>query len=410
MKNRHKIVLMIFVTIIFFVLSFIPHKAFAEEWDVLVDPILPQNQFNPSVEYFDLRMSPGQVQDLMLELTNTSEIEQKVNIQINDATTNDKGNIDYTDRWQTIEREESLKLSLTDIAEAESELTIPAKQKKTAVVHLKMPDQQFDGMVLGGIKVLLTNPENVEPKVSKGKKSYTIAVKLTETAESVAANLELLEVRPAKESEKNVIKATIRNDQAMTLDDIELTAEIKKKDENVIYYQAEASGYRMAPNSKFDFIIEHEDKPFQAGAYDIQISANSKETGQSWSWDQEFKIMADEQKKTDKSTDVDSSKDDLKIYIIISTVTLSLLLLVLLVVLIRRRNKEKRYAEELYRQRKKYEQSLKLKKKKPRPKPKAKLNSPKKNEPVKKKKGHPQTGNMKKTKKKRKVKKNPERS
>ncbi|MTD40458.1 DUF916 domain-containing protein [Erwinia sp. CPCC 100877] len=407
MKNRHKIFPMIIVTIIFFVFSFIPHKAFAEAWDVLVAPVLPHNQFNPTVEYFDLRMSPGQDQDLKLELTNTSENEQKVNIQINDATTNNKGNIDYTDRWKTIARETSLELSLTDVAEAESEIVIPAKQKKTAVIHLKMPEKQFDGMVLGGIKVLLMNSGNEDQKNSKGKKSYTIAVKLTETAKPVAANLELLEVFPAKESKKNVIKATIRNDQAMTLDEIELTAEINKKNSNAIYYQTEVAGYRMAPNSRFDFIIEHEDKPFQAGDYEIHIAASSKETGQSWNWDQEFKITADEQKETNNTDTFTSWKDNLNIYITICTATLLAILLVLFLLLIRRHRQEKRYAEEMYRQRKKYEQSKKLKKKKTRPRPKAKPDSPKKNEPVKKKKGDPQTGNPKKVKKKRKVKKTP---
>lgn len=329
-------------------------------WAVSVKPILPNNQHNPEATYYDLRMKPNQEQDLALELTNTSDKKQQVTLQINDATTNELGDIDYSDRSKIVARDKSLKLGLKDIASAESEITIPAHETITTTVHLKMPEDQFNGMILGGIKVFSTEKRNKDQAATnqqdQASKTYIVAVKLTETDTPITAKLNLLNVFSVKESKKNLIKATIQNDQAVNLEDIELTAKVYKDNSDKLSFQTQLTGYRMAPNSSLTFIIDDEHQVLQPGSYQVAIAAKSKATNQEWQWDKEVKIMSAEDKEKDSLTE---SKENLMFYTIIFVSTFVLLLLLLLILLILRKRKEKRYAEALYNKNKKREPNKK---------------------------------------------------
>lgn len=354
MINKRKTLHLVILVIVFFILS-LSFMFIGTEIGlaVSVKPILPENQHDPEVTYYDLRMNPGQEQALQLELTNTSNRQQKVTMQINDATTNEIGDIDYSDRSKIVSRDESLETSLKDVATVESELTIPANKSMTATVHLKMPKQRFDGMILGGIKVVSAE-KSIEPReaVPEEKKTYIVAVKLTETDVPVVAKLNLLGVVSETNLGKKAIKATIQNDQAINVEDIEYIAKIYKKNSDKIIHQAKVTGYRMAPNSSFTFHIAEEKQVFQDGTYQIHLTAKSKATNQEWEWDKEFKITKNEEKKT-TNTAIGSDKSNLMLYITICVMTLSALLIFLLVLLISRKRKEKRYVEALYQKKKK---------------------------------------------------------
>lgn len=313
---------------------------------VSVKPILPENQHDLDATYYDLRMNPGQEQALKLELTNTSSKQQKVTIQVNDATTNEFGDIDYSDRSKIVSRDKSLKIALKDIVTIDSELTIPAHKTMTTTIQLKMPDQRFDGMILGGIKVVSSEAKNTE------KQTYIVAVKLTETDIPVAAKLNLLDVVSETKAGKNTIKATIQNDQAVNLEDIEYIANIYKENSNKILHKSKVIGYRMAPNSSFTFTIGEEKELSQVGTYRMHLMAKSKATNQEWEWKKDVEITKNEDKKITRRA-IGSDKNNLKLYITICVITFSGLLILLIVLLIARKRKEKRYMEALYQKKKK---------------------------------------------------------
>ncbi|WP_086314708.1 hypothetical protein A5821_002317 [Enterococcus sp. 7F3_DIV0205] len=362
MINKRKRLRLIVVMIGFFLLSLIVIVAKPEVGSaVSVKPILPKNQHNSEATYYDLRMKPSQEQELNLELANTSDTEQKVTFQINDATTNDSGDIDYSDRSKSISRDKSLKISLKDIATIESELIIPAKKTITTRVYLKMPENKFDGMILGGIKVVSSEKNN---KLSdsddkrQDKKTYIVAVKLTETDTPIVAKLNLLTILSSRESNKTVIKATIQNDQAVNLEDIEFVAKVYKKDSDQLFSQSKVTGYRMAPNSSFVFKLDEENKKFSAGKYQIELTAKSKATNQEWQWKKELEIAKSDNRKDRTAKDV-TDKEKIMLYTIICVITFVLLLLLLLILLILRKRKEKRYEEALYHRKKKRDRNNK---------------------------------------------------
>ncbi|WP_207694337.1 hypothetical protein DOK67_0000922 [Enterococcus sp. DIV0212c] len=324
---------------------------------VTVKPTLPKNQHNPEATYYDLRMVPNQEQDLTLELVNDSDSEQKVTIQINDATTNDAGEIDYSDRSKDIPRDKSLKYSLKDIAKAESEIIVPAKKTITTTVHVTMPGDEFNGMVLGGIKVT-SSEKNKQTSPSESKeKTYVVAVKLTETDTPVAAELDLLKIIPLQDTKAKVIKATIQNKQAVNLEDIEYTTKIYKKNSDKVLHQTKVAGHRMAPNSSYALVIAEEKQELQAGEYQAQVTAKSKETNQEWKWTKEFEISQTTEEKEKKASKIGSDREKLLFYTIIFVITFVFLLVLLLILLILRKRKEKQFEEAMEYRKKKRERN-----------------------------------------------------
>ena len=75
----------------------------------------------------------------------------KVKININNGTTNNNGITDYSGSGK---KNATLKVGFTDVATVESEdVTIPAKSAVDVPVTIKMPETQYDGQILGGIRV-----------------------------------------------------------------------------------------------------------------------------------------------------------------------------------------------------------------------------------------------------------------
>jgi len=68
----------------------------AENLNYTVSADLPKNQLNSKVSYFDLKVTPGQTQDLTIQIKNSDNAAHKYVVTPNRATTNDNGVIDYS--------------------------------------------------------------------------------------------------------------------------------------------------------------------------------------------------------------------------------------------------------------------------------------------------------------------------
>lgn len=349
MTNKRKSVHIGIVMLGFFLLLFVSVVVKTERYlAVSVQPILPENQHNIEATYYDLRVTPGQEQELKLELINTSDVEQKVIIQINDATTNEKGDIDYSDRTSVVPKDDSLNISLKDIATTDPEIIVPARETKIATVQLKVPKNQFDGMILGGIKVISFEKKSTD---KQEEKTYIVAVKLTETDVPVKAELDLLKLSPSQISGENVFEAAIQNKQATNLEDIEYVAEVYTKASNELVQKTKVTGYQMAPNSTFIWTVRGEAQAFQSGKYKIHLTAKSQDTTQEWQWDEEIEFAQMKEEKNSNFT-ISTDKKHLLFYTIISMITFVFLLVLLLVLLILRKRKEKQYRAAIYYEKK----------------------------------------------------------
>ncbi|AQP53443.1 hypothetical protein CBF34_08045 [Vagococcus penaei] len=291
MDSKKNVIRGLFFAVIgIFIISFNGQKIYAADTlAVAVNAILPENQRNKEVTYYDLQVTPEQKQELEFELINSSKKSQTVQLQINNATTNDLGNIDYSDRTQNLARDTSLKIALTDIAEIPNEVVVPANSQQIVKIKLTIPKEPFEGEILGGIRVT-TLDEDTEGDASaqmtiKNKVAYTIGLSLTESDEPVKVALDLIDVKPVI---GQGIQATIQNSQPLVIDGITYHAKVTKKGQQRIIYQTTVENYRFAPNSTVNLLIDGNQESLQAGIYDLTIKATTKKPEGTWTMKKEF--------------------------------------------------------------------------------------------------------------------------
>ena len=183
MKRR----MTLFVSLFFLLLSYFPISGYAEEGDVefSVKAVIPDNQIDTKKSYFNLRMQPKQKQEIETIVYNDSDEEITINISVHNATTNQNGLIVYE---QDAKIDPSLKIPLnTIVTVGNQKITIPAYRSKTITATIGMPDDEFDGTILGGLHFEKENEEDESSQSVniQNKYDYVIGVQLSENDHEV---------------------------------------------------------------------------------------------------------------------------------------------------------------------------------------------------------------------------------
>lgn len=323
----------------------------ADAMNVGVTAIIPDNQVDKNQTYFDLLMKPGQEQELEVKLTNSSDEDRTVEIQVNPATTNDNGTADYSLKETPKNRDSSLKISMADIATTENEVLVPKKSSVNAKIKLKMPNETFKGVVAGGIRVSeKENEKKEEEKKDTGgvqinnKFVFTVGLQLRteESLEGLEPDLVLdkTKIKPKHVNYRNFVGINLQNNQPVFIRDLEVEAKIYKKGSKEVLHETKKTQMKMSPNSNFNFGVDWENKELEGGDYVASVRAYSKDYDKEWKWDnQEFHIDAETAKKLNAEA-VNLEKSNKKLYIMIG-IGLILLLLLIIILLIMKNKKEK---------------------------------------------------------------------
>lgn len=324
-----------------------PSLSEASEMSVSVKAILPDNQLVKNAGYYDLLMKPGQSQDLGFEVFNSGEKDVTLNVAIHPAFTGDGGAIDYTRSPK--DKDESLKVPLTDIATVDSTVSIPAKGSTKVPIHLSMPKEGFDGIILGAIRVTHAEDESAEKAKEEkagisieNKVAYVVAISLRMTEKKVESDLKLKSIGASQVAGRNTVKVQLQNPTASLIDEVTYDAQISEKNGNDILHANKVSNYRVAPNTAFNFPISWENQAFKAGTYTLKMTARSEKTKQEWDFEQDFTITAEEAKKLNETAA--ELETDYMQYIIYGAIALGALISIfgVIIVIITRRNKKKR--------------------------------------------------------------------
>lgn len=318
----------------------------AEEIPISVKAILPDNQVTADAGYYDLNVEPGAKQELSFQLYNQGETDATVNIDINPAYTGDGGSFVYTEN--DANKDSSMNYSLSSIASSEQTVSIPAKGTTITKIKLEIPSEPFEGLILGAIRV--TSADTAEEKTEEDKKgfnisnnfAYSVAIQLRESDVLPESDLAIKKVFAAQVAGRNTVKVNLQNPTPTIIDNVSYEASVNKKGENTPLHETKVKGYRVAPNTNYNIPISWENQPFSAGTYVANVKAKSEDTGQEWSFQQEFVISAKEAKKLNDQA-VDLEKDYL-MYILIgagSFIVLVIFLVILLVVLSKKKKKRK---------------------------------------------------------------------
>lgn len=258
---------------------------------------LPENQIDQSKTYFDLRVQPGQVQDIQVDLVNLTQQELTLQIYATTAVTNNNGVIDYT--IVDPKRNETLKYPFSEIAQVVNpEVVLAEKEQKTVNIQLTIPEETFSGVILGGIFVTPQEKEGNQKATKQvtTQQSMVKGVCLSENDEAVEPKLEFLQAQAGQIGYRNVFQAILQNPQPIILDNLDIKASVYKKGNmNQAVYENESNGLKMAPNSSFNYAVPLNSALFVPGNYVMKLKAVSGE--QEWEFEQPLNVTVVEAEK-----------------------------------------------------------------------------------------------------------------
>lgn len=354
MKKSKQLVTLILASLFLF----ISVKGMASEFNFAVNPVIPENQIDKSKTYFDLKMPPGSVQTVEVQLRNDTDKDVVIEPKIASATTNLNGVVEYGQN--DIEPDETLKHNLKDLVDVAETITIPKQSQVTVPLKISMPSESFTGMISGGLTLKEKQEETSDQSEEQGlaiknEYAYVVAILLRQTTDEVVPDLNLLAVEPSQVNARNVINVTLQNPTATYLNSFRLINEVTKKGQSDSLYSSDTSGMQMAPNSHFSYPISLEGQKLEAGTYVLKSVAYSgkNDEGQykvkngdeeetylyKWEFEKEFTVAGDVARDLNRK-DVTIEEDNTWLYLLIG-----LLLLIIAFLIVWYRRKKKNEAE-----------------------------------------------------------------
>ncbi|MHC5247463.1 DUF916 domain-containing protein [Enterococcus sp. LJL90] len=269
--------------------------------NLLVSPLLPDNQLTSGVNYFDLLLEKGAEQTVTVVLNNPTDQDRVVAIEINPATTTYNGTVEYEDKEPN---EDLVPFNIRDAVEVEERIELPANQTTDVPVTIKMPDVTFDGMVAGGLKLREITEETAksETSVDSAEKStddttadsttestlavesresvvtnrytYVIALLLSENKAAVAPEITLGGMSLKNVNNQDAISLELVNEANAYAQDVrvEATISLEGGDES---FASEQSNMKIAPASIFNYPVEVE-SDLPAGDYLVETVVYSE--------------------------------------------------------------------------------------------------------------------------------------
>lgn len=300
----------LFISVIIFVGVLLSNcKVLADGNDFSITPIFPQNQKAEVQSYFDLTVIPNSSQTLKIKVKNNSSINQKYKISINTANTNQNGIIDYS--MSTFEKDSSMTVALKDcLTSNTSQIEVPSNTEKIVEFDLKIPNTYFKGIVLGGITL-----EPVIESIQEGITNVftrTIAVQLSELAETVEPSLSAGDVKVSQENYRNNVKLSLRNPSSIIISKVTAQISIFKKGQKEAILTQTKEQLSFAPNSNF-YLMTEWDNQFDSGDYKYIINLKDIQ-GHQWAFRKNFKIKNNTAIILNK-TSVDRKKRDWMVFI-----------------------------------------------------------------------------------------------
>ncbi|WP_244321085.1 DUF916 and DUF3324 domain-containing protein [Enterococcus casseliflavus] len=292
---------------VFFVgMSLIPVNVKAAESDqtggFTIEGLPNDHQIDENVSYFYLHEDPSEEDTLDLKLINASNKEITLNVLVTDANTNSNGIIDYSG---DLENHSVLKTPLSSILKPESnEVKVPANSEVVTRLNLKMPSEEQEGVILGGINVSekqeeIENNEQKKGTISVGNTyAYTLGVALTNDNEvDLYRNeaVELDDVKPELFDGRKTVKAMILNPRPYIFSEASVSGKILRKGTNKLVIEKTMNDVSIAPQSTLPFMFDWGKKELVPGKYIFKGTVSSGE--RKWNLEQEFEIKAEQAKE-----------------------------------------------------------------------------------------------------------------
>lgn len=274
----------------------------AEETAFFVQPIIPDNQLEGTVDYFNIGTPAKIDQTLQLVVTNESSDPKKFAIKLLDGMTTDEGSVSYDTKHVY---DKSAKYKFSEFGSIPDTLEVAGNESKTIDLKVKGETEAFIGLILGAVNV----SEVKEVDTSKGGVGNTIAynipVKIRVAQEKLTSELKYQGMKLSNENHQYTIKMTFQNPIAEVVRDLALNYEITRKGQKKVLVTEEKKESELAPTSLYTPSLSLQDKQLKAGDYILTIKATSTEINEEWQ--SEFSITKKEAEQLNDGFEIENN-------------------------------------------------------------------------------------------------------
>lgn len=332
MKNRLLTGIVLFLSLFSFVYGL--HEVYAEENmspNFTVSANLPENQKENVTGYFHIALTPGQDQQLTVDITNTTNEVITVNPSLATATTNSNGVISYKKTSDI--NDESLSIDFKAISSlSDTEIVLDSFETKTVTLFVELPETAIEGQILGGVSFEEKHSDQNEESSAMivNRFSYNIAVMIELGDEMPENELQLNEVFADQRSGFNFIEANLQNTAERMISSLAVEATIYRFGEETPLYISNRTGLKMAPNSNFNYGVDLQQTPIQPGEYTIHLMIEADE--KNYEFEKAFIVTAEEANHLNESAVLVETPNNSNLIIVISLVSGVLVLIIGLIV------------------------------------------------------------------------------
>jgi hypothetical protein len=267
------------------------YKAAAQSIDFSILPVLPSNQSgeNPHATYFDLLMSQGTSQNVVVKVTNVTNHPITIDTSVAPASTTQLGQLTLTNAAAT---DTSMQYNLKNQVTMPSEIVVPAGQTTDVTATVTMPNATFHGIIAGGLLFKEKPSSESSSSSTQGlsitnEYQYAAMFLMRQTIDPAAPVLNLGNVSAGQLNARNAVLATLENSAPYFLNNMNVQAEVTGLTNKNLKYSYNNSEMQMAPNSNFDLSVPisqqgvlksgQYSQPLQAGKYQLALTVYGQE-------------------------------------------------------------------------------------------------------------------------------------
>ena len=246
-----------------------------------VKAVIPHNQIDKKLTYYDLQVHPQQKQTLKMVVTNLGTKKLKVDLNINNAYTSQNGIISYDKSYVHLYKAQQPALSDLVQGKRHKSIVIDPQQSQTVKFTYQAPKASFRGIILGGITASAAVGNSRKKNLTiQNRIRYVTGVVLRSQSHKVNPHLTLgANVRAQSRNMQSGLNFELRNAQPINLSKMKLRVRITPKNKNMPLRQL--NNMQMAPNSTWQVFVPY--KKLTAGTYVLHLNVKEKP-----GWEQNF--------------------------------------------------------------------------------------------------------------------------
>lgn len=286
MRTCYRLLSILFVCL--FVNSMTPVSAQTGEVGFSVERVPHVQQTNDRVGYFDLLVKQDEETTLNVIIHNHASEDKTFDVKIGNGYTNENGVVMY-DQESAIPNH----LSFTELVSTfDNNVTVAAGKSKQVSFVLESVDEDVDGVILGGIRVSETDERQEGAQVGlQNRYEYVIGVVLRTSVEQVAFLPKWQGVNVNQAHYYPHIAFQVMNASGSISRDLDVQMTIQSEEEDLMMNHTMETKLVPYTETGFRFPLT---KRLEVGTYKVSITMTERDTGATWSWEDELVISEDE--------------------------------------------------------------------------------------------------------------------